>query len=265
MKLRGGQCLCLLWATAGSLYAQFASPIHVHPTGPWTEIEERNRLYENGVEKADLDRAEKNVEWARQYLGKTWRAILVVRGRDYKQPGVIDGARAAFTDIPWSCDNGTVQQFDNAAYCAKDNVISYDGFFLAGLAKMIGAQTHSPGDFAAILAIAHEHGHALQHQLGITSTFSFENEQNADCFAGATAGQMQSDRVLKPNDIAEAKAALTLLADPERLYNPFLHGPYVDLIGHGDWHQRTAAFDLGYQHGPEGCAPTLKLPSGRPK
>jgi predicted metalloprotease len=254
----GAVCTCLLWATAGLLYAQPEPPVHIHLTGVWAEIEERNRLFENGVGQADLDRVEKNVEWARQYLGKTWKAALVMHGREYKQPGVIDGGRVAFDNIRWSCDNGTVEQFDNAAYCAENNEISYDGFFLAGLAKKIGAQNRSPGDFAAILAIAHEHGHALQHQLGITATFAFPNEQSADCFAGATARQMQSDHVLKPGDIAEAKATLTLLADPDR-------GGAFHPNGHGDWLQRLAAFNLGYGGGPEGCAPSLKSLPGRTK
>jgi predicted metalloprotease len=248
--------MCLLWITAGALYGQSAPPVQIG--GQFQDLVERIRLSINAVEQKDLDRVEKNVEWARQYLGKTWKATMLARGQEYKQPLVIDGGRPLFVNITWSCDNRTVFQLDNAAYCAQDNVISYDGFFLAGLVKKIGEQNHSPGDFAAIVAIAHEHGHALQHQLGITAPFTFPNEQSADCFAGATVRQMQFDHVLNPRDIDEAKATLTLLADPDRA------GPMSSLNGHGDWLQRVAAFNLGYGDGPEGCAPGLKSP-GRPK
>ncbi len=216
--------------------------------GQFQELVERIKLSYNAVNAADLDRTEKNIEWARQYLGKTWKGFLLLRGREYKQPMVIDGGRAVFAGVPWKCDTGSVYQLDNAAYCPADNVISYDGFFLAGLSKKIGQQTHSPGDFAAIVAVAHEHGHALQHQLGITRTFDFSNEQNADCFAGATARQMQRDGVLHARDIDEAKAVMTLLADPQRA-GVFEHNV------HGDWIQRVGAFNMGYGLGPEGCAP----------
>ena len=223
------------------------------PLGQFSNLVDRIKLSYNSVNKTDLDRAEKNIEWPRQYLGKTWKAILLTRGREYKQPVVIDGGRARFATIPWRCDTGTVYQLDNAAYCPAENAISYDGFFLAGLSKKIAQQTHSPGDFAAIVAVAHECGHALQHQLGITATFDFTNEQNADCFAGATARQMRLDGVLHAGDLEEAKAVLTLLADPRRA------GPFEN-NAHGDWVQRTGAFNMGYGTGPEGCAPTLKSP-----
>ena len=235
-------CVVLLIA-AGALYGQ-----PKHAIGQFQDLVERIRLSYNSVNEADLDRTEKNIEWARQYLGKTWKGFLLLRGRQYKQPMVIDGGRAVFSDIPWRCTGGTVFQLDNAAYCPADNAISYDGFFLAGLSKKIGQQIHSPGDFAAIVAVAHEHGHALQHQLGITRTFDFSNEQNADCFAGATARQMRLDGVLHARDVDEAKAVLTLLADSRRA------GPFENNV-HGDWIQRIGAFNMGYGIGPEGCAP----------
>lgn len=236
----------LVMLAAGALAAQ-PTPV----LGQFQNLVDRIKLSYNSVNSADLDRVEKNIEWARQYLGKTWKAILLIRGREYKQPVVIDGGRARFATIPWKCDTGTIYQLDNAAYCPAENTISYDGFFLAGLSKRIAQQTHSPGNFAAIVAVAHEHGHALQHQLGITATFDFANEQNADCFAGATARQMQSDGVLHAGDLEEAKAALTLIADPRRA------GPFENNV-HGDWIQRIGAFNMGYGLGAESCAPALK-------
>jgi len=93
--------------------------------------------------------------------------------------------------------------------------------------------------------VAHEHGHALQKQLGITSIFDFANEQNADCFAGATTYQMQLDAKLRPADLAEATATLTLLADSKR-------ASLSEKNTHGDASQRIGAFMLGYRAGPPG-------------
>lgn len=202
----------------------------------------------NGVDNTDLDRTEKNIEWARQYLGKSWAVIMRLRGRDYQLPLVMNGARTAFSSVPWRCNGGTIHQLDNAQYCSADNVISYDGFFLAGLAKKVGQQNHSSGDFAAMMAIAHENGHALQYQLGITNMFVFANEQNADCFAGATAHQMKLDGVLHPADIPEAKKALALLADEKQ-------ASLFDNNAHGDSTQRIVAFTAGFDGGAAACAP----------
>ncbi len=137
-----------------------ASAVYGQPkqtVGQFGDLVERIRLSYNSVTKADLDRTEKNLEWARQYLGRTWRAILLTRGRTYQPPLVIDGGRESLSQIPWKCSKGTIFQFDNAAYCPVDNMISYDGFYLAGLSKKVGQQNHSPGDFAAIVGLAHEH------------------------------------------------------------------------------------------------------------
>ncbi len=218
--------------------------------GQYHNFVERIRMISNNVTDADLDRAEKNADWVRDFLGKTWSLLMLLRGHNYNLPLLIDGGRAYAARIPWKCETGTVVQFDNAEYCPASNTISYDGFFLAGLGKKVATQTHSPGDFATIMALAHEHGHALQHQLGIASVFAFQNEQNADCFAGATTYQMKSAGQLRPTDLAEATAAWTLLAD-DRPAKPTDNA-------HGDASQRIAAFMWGYVSGPEGCAASLK-------
>ena len=104
----------------------------------------------------------------------------------------------------------------------------------------------SAGQFVAIVIIAHENGHALQYQLAIKNPSVFPNEQNADCFAGATAYHMQLDHQLQPKDIQEAKALLTLLADNR------LAGPFDD--AHGNAQQRVGAFMAGYNSGPNSCS-----------
>ena len=78
----------------------------------------------------------------------------------------------------------------------------------------------------------------------------FPNEQNADCFAGATAHQLQVDRQLQPKDIDEAKVLLTVLADGK------VAGPFDN--AHGNAYQRVTAFISGYTIGPNACSAEFK-------
>ena len=213
---------------------------------------DRLQMPRNSVTKAEVDRTEKTVEWARLYLYKTWTAVMRTYGYNFKLPSVLNGSRALFTMQRSRCETSLIYQFDNAEYCAADNSITYDGTFVAGLGKRIGAITGSPGQFTAIVVIAHENGHALQNQLAMRNPFGFPNEQSADCFAGATAYQMQLDHQLQSHDIDEAKALLTLLADVK------LAGELDD--AHGNAGQRVAAFMNGYNLGPNACSAGFKSP-----
>jgi predicted metalloprotease len=207
----------------------------------------------DGVTKADVDRTEKTVERARLYLYKTWTFVMRTHGHDFQLPSVLNGSRALFSMQRSRCETSLIYQFDNAEYCPADNSITYDGDFVAGLSKTIAGKTQSSGQFAAIVVIAHENGHALQYQLGMKNRFVFPNEQNADCFAGATAYQMQLDRQLQPKDVEEAKAALTLLADNK------VAGPFDN--AHGNAFQRVTAFMAGYTSGPNDCSAEFKSQS----
>ncbi len=210
-------------------------------------------LGQPGVTRADIDRTEKTVEWARLYLYKTWTSVMRTHGRAFKLPSVVNGGKAIFSMQRSRCETSIIYQFDNAEYCPADNSVTYDGAFVAALSKRVAAITHSPGQFVAVVVIAHENGHALQHQLAIKNPFVFPNEQNADCFAGATVYQMQLDRQLQPKDIEEAKAALTLLADVKEA------GPFDK--AHGNAYQRVTAFLAGYTSGPNDCSAEFKSQS----
>jgi predicted metalloprotease len=206
-----------------------------------------------GMTKADVDNVEKTVEWARQYLYDTWTSVMRTHHHDFKLPSAINGSRALFKMQRTRCETSLIYKGDNAEYCPVDNSISYDGDFLAALSKRIAVQTQSSGQFVTILVIAHENGHALQYQLGIKNLYGFPNEQNADCFAGATAYQMQLGHQLQPKDIQQAKAALTLLADNK------IAGPFDN--AHGNAQQRVGAFMSGYTFGPNNCSTEFQMQS----
>ena len=149
---------------------------------------------------------------------------------------------------------------DNAGYCSASNVISYDGFYLAGLSKRIAKRNHSPGDFAVTLALGHETGHALQFQLGIDSIFDFPNEQFADCFAGVMTYYLGLDGLLHPYDVEEAKATLSLLAEFAGNKKAGLY----DKDAHGNAEQRVEAFLSGYRSGEKGCLSYEPRPPWKP-
>ena len=192
------------------------------------------RMIDRNVTEADVARVDKNAEGIKKYLEKVWYWFLLPYGRKYDPPFIVDGGKARNASLSWKCGTGRMAVLDNAYYCPASNSISYDGYYLAGLNKKVGKLTGSPGDFAAVVALAHESGHALQYQLGITSLFDFPNEQNADCFAGAMAYQLGLERMLRPTDIAEAKAAMRLLGEPAKA------GPLDN--AHGNAEQRIGAF-----------------------
>lgn len=204
------------------------------------------RMIDTSVTEADVVLVDKNAEGLTKYLARVWYWYLVSYGRKYDPPFLVDGGKSRNARLSWKCGNGTVAVLDNAFFCPASNSISFDGYFLAGLNKKTGRLTASRGDFAAVVAIAHETGHALQYQLGMSSMFVFPNEQNADCFAGAMAYELGAERMLRPTDLAEAKAAMGLLADPQKA------GPSDN--AHGNAEQRIGAFLSGYNSGPNGCA-----------
>jgi predicted metalloprotease len=229
----------ILFIAAGTLCAQ--------PDRTREQVHDFLRMMDTGVSDADVVRVDKNAEGIKKYLERVWYWSLLPYGRKYDPPFVVDGGKARNARLTWRCGNGKMAVLDNAFYCPASNSISYDGYFLAGLNKKTGKITGTPGDFAAIVALAHESGHALQYQLGIMSTSVFPNEQNADCFAGAMAYELGLEHKLRSADLAEAKAAMRLLGDPAKA------GPLAN--AHGDAEQRISAFMAGYTAGPKGCVP----------
>ena len=238
----------LFFATAGALCAQ---------TSQWDDFV---RELDTSTRGPDVDKVERKAEWISKYLGKTWQRVAQRFGTTFVMPSFVDGGRIRSSNIPWECVGATVAMLDNAGYCSASNVISYDGFYLAGLSKRIAKRNHSPGDFAVTLALGHETGHALQYQLGIGSLFDFPNEQFADCFSGVMTYYLGLDGLLQPNDVEEAKATLTLLAEFAGNKKAGLY----EKDAHGNAEQRVDAFMSGYRSSEKGCLSYEPKPPWRP-
>ena len=238
----------LFLTMAGALSAQ---------TNQWYDF---LRELDTSVRSPDVDNVEKKAEWIGKYLGKTWQQVTQRFGAKFVMPSFVDGGRLRALNTPWKCIGGKVAMLDNAGYCSARNVISYDGYYLAGLSKRIAARNHSLGDFAVTLALGHETGHAMQFQLGIESIFDFPNEQFADCFAGVMTYYLGSDGLLRPHDVEEAKATLTLLAE----FAGNKKAGLFDKDAHGDAEQRVSAFLSGYLTGEKGCISYEPRPPWKP-
>jgi hypothetical protein len=140
--------------------------------------------------------------------------------------------------IRTACGNATL---NNAFYCSASNSIYYDYNFMRRMYSGVG-------DYAAVSILAHEWGHLVQTQLGISrgNAFTIQMELQADCFAGAYSKYAERTGKLDPGDLEEAGAGLFNAGDPEGM-------PWFSPMAHGKSMQRINAFLDGYRGGAQRC------------
>jgi predicted metalloprotease len=134
-----------------------------------------------------------------------------------------------------------VTLMNNAFYCPASNSIYYDYNFISKMYSGVG-------DYAAVSIIAHEWGHLVQAQLGISSgsNFSIQMELQADCFAGAYTKYAELKRELEEGDMEEAGVGLFNAGDPKGM-------AWFASNAHGKPMQRISAFLDGYKGGTAAC------------
>src|SRR5260370_9249451 len=155
-----------------------------------------------------------------------WTSLFRDMGRQYVDPKLVlyrDATRTA-------C--GTGQSAMGPFYCPADERVYLDlGFF-----DDLASRFHAPGQFPQAYVIAHEVGHHVQNQLGITrkveqmrqsmskrdaNALSVRVELQADCFAGVWANRADEQRGGKLVDaraVDQAFAAPPAIGD-DRLQN----------------------------------------------
>jgi predicted metalloprotease len=137
---------------------------------------------------------------------------------------------------------------DNAFYCALDQTVSYDD---SGLFPDLYSQF---GPFALAMVLAHEWGHAIQDQtVGLINLNQSQDtvytETQADCFAGAWAGYLDSgagSRDLQTGDLDVGLAGMISFGDPIGT-DPEAQG------AHGAGFDRVLAFQRGFVNGAASC------------
>jgi predicted metalloprotease len=139
----------------------------------------------------------------------------------------------------------------NAAFCFDDETVGWDrGELLPSLRK-------ANGDMGVAMVLAHEYGHAIQHQAGLTNkkTPTLVSEQQADCFAGTYMRWVAEDKsprfTLSTGDgLNNVLAAVIAFRDPLLAEDD----PEAGIDEHGSAFERLSAFQFGFTDGPSACA-----------
>jgi uncharacterized protein len=198
-------------------------------------------------------------------LGDTedvWREQFRARSNPYREPKLVLFSGA----VQSAC--GFAQAAVGPFYCPRDEKVYIDLAFFDELRSRFGA----PGDFAQAYVIAHEVGHHVQNQLGIServqsararadeadgNALSVLLELQADCLAGVWAHNAQAARqILEQGDIEEGLGAASAVGD-DRLQRQA--GRYVapESFTHGTSEQRASWFRRGLESGELGACDTF--------
>jgi hypothetical protein len=185
-------------------------------------------------------------------LDELWRHIAAqafVAGQGpYETPARVLGYRGSFESPPTPCAEGYPQRIwqRNGLYCATDRSIYFDEEWLREFAATFSEE--APGDatnFAAVAILAHEWGHHIQAEAGITGE-SIALELQADCFAGIVLGTSENVTDgryrLEDDDLAAGLAAFFEIGNRD-----YRASEWMAADEHGSQVQRLMAFATGYQ------------------
>lgn len=170
---------------------------------------------------------EKLVDDAVGDIDAFWRSEFEARAWEYESPTRV---QSYTTRIRTTCGRSVP---DNAFYCRASHSIYYD-------TDLMREQFSEIGDFAPIVIVAHEWGHAIQAQRSIFRQVrsTFRLEQQADCFAGAYVANLKARSELSDEDAEEALDLIRALPRSRT---------------HGAPRQRVAAFQKGVEGGVTAC------------
>ena len=188
-----------------------------------------------------------------------WTQLFTNGGATYHPPKLVLFRGAVAT----GCGSG--QSAMGPFYCPNDQKVYIDLGFYETLRTRLGA----PGEFAQAYVIAHEVGHHVQDELGITrkvdgmrsrmgqtqaNAVSVRVELQADCFAGVWANHsQQSKHWLDPGDVEAAMNAAAKIGD-DALQRSAGRSVVPESFTHGSSAQRQRWFNAGYQGGTvKGC------------
>lgn len=149
----------------------------------------------------------------------TWKNFFQKNGLRYQNPNLV----LYYDQTQSAC--GTGQAAMGPFYCPADRKIYLDLSFYHDMRQKMRAS----GDFAFAYVIAHEVGHHIQNELGISqetqraqqragsraeaNRISVQVELQADCFAGVWGSQIQKQGRLEDGDVEEAFNAAAAVGD----------------------------------------------------
>jgi uncharacterized protein len=208
---------------------------------------------------------EELVKFVKVVLGDTedvWHAQFRRMGKEYREPKLV-----LFTG-----ETRSACGFSSAAvgpfYCPEDERVYLDLSFFDELQRRF----HAPGNFAQAYVIAHEIGHHVQKQLGITdkvdalrqrssekqsNALSVRLELQADFLAGVWAHDAQQMKnILDPGDLDAALRAASSIGD-DKLQKQAQGYVVPDSFTHGTSEQRVKWFRKGFDTGDIGQGDTF--------
>ena len=238
----------------GNAVSVFDDPFHVAgmpatdgPTGLRPDAQAPARVVQ-GTDNGEIDELASN---AVSDIEEYWEGVYsgTFDGQFTPVRALISWDANGFDDTSF-CDEDTYG-LENAAFCYDDETIGWDrGEWLPALRKAYG-------DMGVTMVLAHEYGHAVQHQAGLNTkgTPTLVAEQQADCFAGAYMHWVAEDN--SPRFTLSTGAGLNnVLAAVIALRDPPLSedDPEAGVDEHGSAFERLSAFQFGFTDGPSACA-----------
>ena len=183
-----------------------------------------------------------------------WTQLFKEQGGAYRKPVLTVFSNRTAT----AC--GTGQSASGPFYCPADQHVYLDMDFF----KLMQQRFDVSGEFAQAYVIAHEVGHHVQHQLGLTdkvdnarrtssekeaNAMSVKLELQADCFAGVWAFHANQARgILEAGDVDAALKAATAIGD-DALQRRGQGQVVPDSFTHGTSEQRARWFKKGLDSG----------------
>ncbi len=183
----------------------------------------------------------------------TWSQVFRQAGRQYSPATLV--LYSGYTDT--ACGYG--QSAMGPFYCPADHKVYIDLSFYNDMERKMGGG----GDFALGYVLAHEIGHHVQNQLGISQKVNREMQRSskreanhlsvmlelqADCFAGVWGNRMRERGILEGGDLEEALNTATAIGD-DRLQRQSMGRVVPDSFTHGTSEQRYNWFKRGYDTG----------------
>jgi len=209
---------------------------------------------DSGLTQEQQDQAKQFASVVLADTEDVWRQQFREMGRTYQEPRMV-----LFTGYVQSACGGASSQV-GPFYCPADGKVYIDLAFFDELSREYGA----PGDFAKAYVIAHEVGHHIQNQLGISDAvhsrqqrvsqteaneLSVRLELQADFLSGVWAHYAQRTlNVLEPGDLEEALRAANAIGD-DTLQKQAQGYVVPDSFTHGTAAQRARWFKLGFDSG----------------
>ncbi|MDM0043819.1 neutral zinc metallopeptidase [Variovorax dokdonensis] len=185
---------------------------------------------------------------------EVWSGVFRQAGATYQAPRLV--LFRGYTQTACGAGQSAMGPF----YCPGDKKVYIDLSFFDTLSRQLGA----PGEFARAYVIAHEVGHHVQDELGITgkvdqarsrmsqaqaNAMSVRVELQADCFAGIWAHHsQQSKQWLDAGDIEAAMNAAQKIGD-DALQRSAGRAVVPDSFTHGTSAQRQRWFGNGFRSG----------------